>query len=506
MSAKAQVYAWAIVLTIIGLSAIIYKNTKIGVPIFPGELKDTWVIESLIEFDAKGGPVKAKMTLPGYYGNFNVLNQYGSSEGYGFSTDKEGEREVAIWAAREMSGPQKIYYIFSMFDTDELAQITNSEPDKVETPFFDDLYKKAIEDIIEDSWKKSADAKTFLVKLLERMKSKEPTQNVILVKKLIKKSYPLEFLVRDMVHLKGIPAEVIRGLQVTSTKRKAVAQPYLIVHDKKWHVVDLEKMQFGIPQDVVFWGPHPMIEVEGGENSKITFSLMKSRESAKALAIRDNQGSALLDFSIYSLPVEHQTVFKLLLLIPFGCLVVVILRNLVGLTTSGTFMPVLLAMAFIETTLSKGLVVLAVVLTLGLLIRFYLSRLNLLLVPRISAVVISVVMLMAFISVLSYKLGLEEGISVTLFPMIIISWTIERVSILWEEHGGKDVMLQMGGSLFVSILVYFVMTNSFIQYFTFSFPESLLILLALVLIVGTYTGYRLTELTRFEPLVTDEDK
>jgi hypothetical protein len=32
----------------------------------------------------------------------------------------------------------------------------------------------------------------------------------------------------------------------------------------------------------------------------------------------------------------------------------------------------------------------------------------------------------------------------------------------------------------------------------------MLVLLALVLLIGTYTGYRLTELYRFEPLVKDE--
>ena len=168
-------------------------------------------------------------------------------------------------------------------------------------------------------------------------------------------------------------------------------------------------------------------------------------------------------------------------------------------------MPVLLAIAFIETTLIKGLIVLLVMMMLGLLIRTYLTRMNLLLVPRISAVVICVVILMASISVLSYKMGLAEGVSVTVFPMIIISWTIERTSIMWEEHGGQEVIEKMGGSLLISIIVYFVMTNSFIKYVTFTFPEVMLLILAFVLLIGVYTGYRLTELFRFEPLVQDQD-
>ena len=102
-------------------------------------------------------------------------------------------------------------------------------------------------------------------------------------------------------------------------------------------------------------------------------------------------------------------------------------------------------------------------------------------------------------------MGITGGVSVTFFPMIIISWTIERTSIMWEEHGGREVVEKMGGSLIVSIIVYFVMTNSFVKYFTFTFPEVMLIMLAFVLLIGVYTGYRLTELFRFEPLLKDED-
>ena len=45
------------------------------------------------------------------------------------------------------------------------------------------------------------------------------------------------------------------------------------------------------------------------------------------------------------------------------------------------------------------------------------------------------------------------------------------------------------------------MSNATLQYFFFSFPEMNLIVLALILLIGVYTGYRLTELKRFRPLV-----
>ncbi|MFC2074619.1 7TM domain-containing protein, partial [Campylobacterota bacterium] len=39
------------------------------------------------------------------------------------------------------------------------------------------------------------------------------------------------------------------------------------------------------------------------------------------------------------------------------------------------------------------------------------------------------------------------------------------------------------------------------RYLTFNFPELLLVVLAIIILIGRYTGYRLSELIRFSPLV-----
>ena len=122
------------------------------------------------------------------------------------------------------------------------------------------------------------------------------------------------------------------------------------------------------------------------------------------------------------------------------------------------------------------------------------------LVPRLTAVLIIVVLLMAMITVISNKLGINVGLSVALFPMIILAWTIERMSILWEEEGFREVFKQGGGSLVVAVLSYLVMTNHLVEHLTFNFPELTLSLLAVILVLGKYTGYRLSELYRFRDL------
>jgi len=147
------------------------------------------------------------------------------------------------------------------------------------------------------------------------------------------------------------------------------------------------------------------------------------------------------------------------------------------------------------------MLILVTLVAAGLWIRFYLSKLDLLMVARLAAVLITVVILMAGFSILSYKLGLDQVLVVTFFPMIIVAWTIERMSILWEEDGPREVLTQGGGSLLVAVIAYMLMTNQYLEHITYNFPETILILLGIILILGQYTGYRLTELKRFRFLI-----
>ena len=190
-------------------------------------------------------------------------------------------------------------------------------------------------------------------------------------------------------------------------------------------------------------------------------------------------------------------------MMPVGVLSLLFLRNLVGLRLVGTFMPVLVALAFRETRLLAGVALFLIVVSAGLMIRSALTHLRLLLVPRLTSVLVIVIGLMLAISLLSAKLGIEQGLSIALFPMVILTMTIERMSIVWEERGPSTAIKEFIGSLVVAIASYFVMTEEHLVYLMFVFPEMLLVVLSLCLVFGAYTGYRLSELLRFRDLTKD---
>ena len=119
---------------------------------------------------------------------------------------------------------------------------------------------------------------------------------------------------------------------------------------------------------------------------------------------------------------------------------------------------------------------------------------------------ITAVSLMLAITVLSYRLGVEEGLSIALFPMVIISMVIERMSIVWEERGAGTAIREGFGSLAIAALTYLVMTIDMLAYWVTVFPEVNLVVLGLIIALGRYTGMRLSELLRFRALAAEGDK
>ena len=237
----------------------------------------------------------------------------------------------------------------------------------------------------------------------------------------------------------------------------------------------------------------------------LKISVKRRVESALDLATRRTElkDSLVGRISILNLPVQTQSVYEVLLLIPFGILVIVLLRNFVGFSSFGTFAPVLIALAFRETELVKGILLFIMIVSLGLGFRFYLERLRLLLVPRLAAVVTIVVLLMVTISIISDQLGTETGLSVSLFPMVILTMVIERMSIVWEERGAGTAIREGIGTLAIAALTYLVMSLDVLTYWVSVFPEINLVVLGLIIMLGRYTGFRLSELSRFRQLAAD---
>ena len=76
MSVKAQVYAIALFLFVLGCGLTAYKSLELGFPLWPGEYRTVWTIEAKVQFDAEpGAPVKASLALPRVQRHMRVLDE-----------------------------------------------------------------------------------------------------------------------------------------------------------------------------------------------------------------------------------------------------------------------------------------------------------------------------------------------------------------------------------------------------------------------------------------------
>lgn len=478
-------------LFIAGLSIAAFRHSEYGVPLWPGSVQPVWQVEARIEYTANGGSTKASLTLPPEQNGFRVIGESGASSGFGFTVDRTEQRR-ATWSKNSATGEQQLYYKLELV-ADNNTRFPGDPPGSLRPAKFSEPYATAVEQVLASIIPLTADAQSLALQVVAAMNTQPLSQNM----SLLLDQFPRAELMADLVSHAGSHARTVQVLELEDRRRRQSLRNFVQVWTgDDWTLFDTENGLIGADQPLLLWQTQTpaVLEVVGGRNSRVTFSMLTQTRTSLGLA---KQNEDNFRFSLHNLPIAEQGMFKLIMMLPIGALVVVFMRLIVGMSTSGTFMPILIALAFLQTELIPGVASLLLVVAIGLLIRSLLSALNLLLVARIATLVVVVIGIISFVSVLSYELGLIGGLTITFFPMIILAWTIERMSILWEEEGPKQVLVQGGGSLIVAILAYLLMDLDAIRYWAFNFPEVHLCVLAIIMLLGRYTGYRLLELKRF---------
>jgi hypothetical protein len=508
MAARIKLLAIVLLLTAVGGGLAAYKHIHYGISLWSGDRPAEWLVEAKVSFAAFGGPVSARLALP----SAEITRDLGTdarSSGYTFriETDAKGD-QMAVWEADSRDGPQSLYYNVRFPDSGVSSggpmSPTGAAPEAVD-PGFSESRRDAAESVVKRVSELSSSPDSRFVGIFRDITAIESSQEISLLKRAYTdKDDDRRGLVNlgiDLLNFTGIPARLAYGVRLDEMRGGQEALLLVEYFDGvHWKVRDPDAPAAELRPDEVFvWnrGGDALYETgEGAENSGLEFTA--TRDAIPIERQTDLRDSGLLVATIFGLPVSERQVFRFLVLIPIGAFVVVLLRNIIGLATLGTFMPVLLALSLLEMDLKSGLIMFVVIVATGLTFRFLLSRLNLLVVPRVAACVVIVTLLMILLSVVSWHLGMRGGLKITLFPMIILAWTIERMSLIWEEEGKRSAITQVGGSLIVAVVAFYFMQQRQIRYWAFYFPELLLVLLAGIILIGRYTGYRLSELIRFK--------
>lgn len=491
MLVRGPLLFFIVLLLVAGVATALYRHDSYHIPFLPGAQQTVWQVEARVEYLAQGGATQVYLTLPPEQSGYRLISESSASSGFGFEISSQGRQRRAHWTRRFARGEQVLFYKLDLVQ-DDGYRVESAPAGDPALQTWDEPYQTAALQLLDAVIPISADPRSLAQQLTFEMNRAGANQNVSL---LLGRYEPPE-LMATLLNAAGVPARTVQVLELEDGRRRQGLDILVQVWDED-HWVLFDPATGMVENDrLLLWqtATPSVLEVLGGSRSRVSFSIISQTRPATTLMDASAPG---FELSLYGLPIAEQSMFKLIMLLPVGALVVVIMRILVGLKTSGTFMPVLIALAFLQTELIPGVSAFVLVVALGLMIRSYLSSLNLLLVSRIATLVVVVIGIITVFSLLSYRFGLMSGLTITFFPMIILAWTIERMSITWEEQGPREVLVQGGGSLLVAILAFLVMDQPQIRHLAFNFPELNLCVLALILYLGRYTGYRLLELHRF---------
>ncbi|MCG8450064.1 MAG: hypothetical protein MI725_10870 [Pirellulales bacterium] len=304
----------------------------------------------------------------------------------------------------------------------------------------------------------------------------------------------------------GIPARLVTGFELRHNNQ-AQTHVWAEVHrENRWvpfdpttghgHDAVLERF---VP---VRRGSDKVLRTKNAKIVRADFSMARLAPDEEVLKAEKQQPTQIFDLT--RLPLEMHELISLMLLLPFGALITAVFRNIVGLHTLGTFAPALLAMSFIYAAWGTGLVILLVVIIAGLVGRSFLERLHLLMVPRLSIVLTLTIMCVAFgVSLLNYFLP-SESVHAVLLPMVILTILIERFFVTMEEDGAGYALRLVLGTVVVAAFCYLLLRWDYVGQQILIYPELHFFTVAAFILIGRYSGYRLTELWRFRDLAQEK--
>ncbi len=494
----------------IAIGLISYKVFALKLPVKPGERQKEILVEARISYEASNEPVKIKLSLPSHLQDQVILAE-SASVGYGFRHNRGFQFWNAQWAAQAKIGHERLYYRLKL---PEGAALEKTFPVKDVAEFVplirpnyraDSSLYDAATILYAHCAERSADLRGLVDELIRDSISESPSQELVILKRHYQKQHGEDWpihLYQEILALDEVPTRIGVGLVFDPDAEVQVAKQIRIIEyldNDTWRTINPYSSFYSDAQEALLvWrrNGEKVVSIKGGDTPKVTFTI----EVERSPAVEGFEKHSFWFSTLASLPLSERAVFNYITLIPLGIVIVIFFRNVIGVSSLGTFMPVLLALAFLEMQALSGLIAFLSILGLGLFFRSRLTSLNLLIIPRVGACVIIVTLLMILASVMSYQFGFSEGLRITVFPMIVLAWTIERVSILWEEEGTKIALKQIGGSIIISLAAYITMRQELIKFWLFYYPETLLILLSITLFIGRYFGYRLLELFRFSKL------
>ncbi len=304
----------------------------------------------------------------------------------------------------------------------------------------------------------------------------------------------------------GIPARLVSGVELKETNKASAHFWMEAFVNGKWKPFDPENGYEGeIPHYYLVLRRSRLSFVCGTGitdlQTNISISEIHPAISISSAQLWPGKDLPLAEiFSLKRLPLELQPTLAVLLLFPLAALITTLFKTVIGIDTVGNFTPSLLALSFVYTGWQIGALLLFLVVSIGLLGRTLLERMKLLLLPRLSIVLTLVILGMILGLSIVDHFALTPITGLVLLPMVITTMIVERFYVAEEEEGISYSLQLLAGTVFVGFFCFLLLNWKAAGQLFLSYPELHFLTMAALILLGSYRGFRLSELWRFRDL------
>lgn len=187
----------------------------------------------------------------------------------------------------------------------------------------------------------------------------------------------------------------------------------------------------------------------------------------------------------------------LILLLPLLATTVVIVRNILGFPTLEMLVPIALAITLIATGPTAGFILLATILFASTISRYILKRIRIMQLPKmaISMLIVSIFVFAALVASASF--GLASVTQLSFFPVLLLILLSDKIVALYLVRGTKPTIAITFFTLLLGSAGYAILSIELIRSYVLLYPEIILALIPLNVLLGRYFGLRFTEYHRF---------
>jgi transglutaminase-like putative cysteine protease len=475
-----------------------------------------------MELDGHGGGVNVRSFLPVTDARQTVANVLLTGEGFRRRSVPTGANTRLEWMSSSVDGHRELGFSCLVRPLEALYTLPDSMPVEIVSEDADWLQGTALVQRDDPSIVALAErlgitasnnaidvvrkAYAFAADSLGSAKYSARTDAVLALKLREASCNGKSRLMVALLRNRGIPARLVGGLILESGRKRTTHQWVEVLLDDAWIPFCPLNGHFATLPDryVAFYrGDETMFERTANINFKYRYVMsrvMRARSTQGAVSSQSLVNVLNLWDTFRRAGVSLE-ILRILLMIPLGAVVIIIFRNVIGVHTFGTFLPVLIATAYEGTGLLWGTITFTSVILVGALVRWVLERFRLLHSPKLTIILVSVIATLIGITTVGIQLGNDALTGASVFPLAIMAITIERFSIIADTRGVRRALMIFAWTLVVVAFCYISMLSTLLQSVVMTFPETLLLIIAASLYLGGWNHLRLAEFVRFRHLI-----